>query len=108
MARISDARMSGTAFGTAVLHIAPESAAGGPLAVVRNGDVVELGIVAHKLQLAVSESAERQTKAVETEQNRPASGYARLYPEHVVQGDRGADFDFLAGCRGADIPAESP
>ncbi len=96
MVRISDARMSGTAFGTIVLHIAPESAAGGPLALVRDGDLIELDVAARRLELHV-DAAELARRAAETDHAvpRPARGYARLYHDHVMQADDGCDFDFL-------------
>jgi dihydroxy-acid dehydratase len=96
MVRISDARMSGTSFGTVVLHVAPESAVGGPLAVVRTGDEVLLDVPARKLELCVSpeEMAERR-KRFETPKPHYVRGYGRLFIEHVTQADKGCDFDFL-------------
>ncbi len=97
MVRISDARMSGTAFGTIVLHIAPEAAIGGPLALVQNGDRIRLDVPARKIQLLVAETELARRKAAWVP---PAAavlrGYARLYRDHVQQADRGCDFDFLA------------
>ncbi|MFO1068068.1 MAG: IlvD/Edd family dehydratase [Geminicoccaceae bacterium] len=108
MVRISDARMSGTAYGTVVLHVAPESAAGGPLALVRDGDPVELDVPARRLHLDVPEDELARRRAAWTPPPLPAGGgYQRLYVEHVLQADRGADLDFLVGCRGAGIPRES-
>lgn len=108
MVRISDARMSGTAYGTVVLHVAPESAAGGPLALVQNGDEIELNIETRQLNLYVSdEELARRRAAWVAPTPRASSGYQKLYIDHVLQADRGADFDFLAGCRGADVPRES-
>nr|MBF0681740.1 dihydroxy-acid dehydratase [Pseudomonas sp.] len=109
MVRISDARMSGTAYGTVVLHVAPEAAAGGPLAVVRNGDFIELDCETGRLHLDVSE-AELQDRLAAWAP--PAgllwdSGYQRLFVEHVLQADEGCDFDFLVGCRGAEVPRHS-
>ena len=109
MVRISDARMSGTAYGTVVLHVAPEAAAGGPLAVVRNGDFIELDCDAGRLHLDISD-ADLQTRLAAW--TPPAdllwdSGYQRLYVEHVLQADEGCDFDFLVGCRGAEVPRHS-
>jgi dihydroxy-acid dehydratase len=108
MVRISDARMSGTAFGTVVLHVAPEAAAGGPLALVEEGDMIELDVSARRLHLDVAEEvlAERRTRLA-TVADKSLGGYQKLYVEHVLQADRGADFDFLVGCRGAGIPRES-
>jgi dihydroxy-acid dehydratase len=107
MVRISDARMSGTAYGTVVLHVAPEAAAGGPLALVREGDMIALDVANRSLVLEVPEAelARRQTEWQPTPP--PVSGYQSLYIQHVLQADRGADFDFLVGCRGADVPAHS-
>lgn len=108
MVRISDARMSGTAYGTVVLHTSPEAARGGPLAVVRNGDMIELDVQNRRLHLDISdeELAARLATwkpAVEP----PASGYARLYHDHVEGADKGADMDFLVGCRGNAVARES-
>jgi dihydroxy-acid dehydratase len=98
MVRISDARMSGTAFGTIVLHVAPESAVGGPLALVRDGDEIELDTAQHRLQLHVDE---RELARRRTEWVRPSPaymrGYGRLYLDHVTQAPAGCDFDFLIG-----------
>jgi dihydroxy-acid dehydratase/L-arabonate dehydrase len=111
MVRISDARMSGTAYGTVVLHVAPEARAGGPLAVVQNGDWIELDCHAGQLHLDVSddELAARLAAWKQGQQTAPAdaSGYRHLYIEHVLQADQGCDFDFLVGCRGADVPRHS-
>jgi dihydroxy-acid dehydratase len=96
MVRISDARMSGTAFGTIVLHVAPESAVGGPLALVRNGDQIRLDVPARRIDLLVPEA--ELAKRAETFQSTcpaPVRGYARLFQEHVTQADEGCDFDFL-------------
>jgi len=108
MVRISDARMSGTAYGTAVLHVAPESAAGGPLALVRDGDEIELDVAGRKLQLHVDDAElERRRAEWQAPPARMASGYQRLYHDHVEQADRGCDLDFLVGRRGAAVPRES-
>ena len=108
MVRISDARMSGTAYGTVVLHVAPESAAGGPLALVQNGDAIELEVAARRLHLDVPETelARRREnwRAPALGHNR---GYYKLYVDHVLQADRGADFDFLVGKSGAEVTRES-
>src|SRR5215510_11674665 len=100
--RISDARMSGTAYGTVVLHVSPEAAAGGTLALVQDGDPIELDVEARRLQLDVSddELARRRAAWRAPEPVVPPGGYARLYIEHVQQADQGADLDFLVGCRG--------
>ena len=111
MVRLSDARMSGTAYGTVVLHIAPEARAGGPLAVVRNGDWIEMDCHGGRLHLEVSDAelAARLAEWRQAKQPVPAdaSGYRNLYVEHVLQADQGCDFDFLVGCRGADVPRHS-
>jgi dihydroxy-acid dehydratase/L-arabonate dehydrase len=111
MVRISDARMSGTAYGTVVLHVAPEARAGGPLAIVRNGDWIELDCEAGRLQLEIDEQEMARRLAEWNENRRPvpadASGYRNLYVDHVLQADEGCDFDFLVGCRGAEVPPHS-
>jgi dihydroxy-acid dehydratase len=108
MVRISDARMSGTAYGTVVLHVCPEAALGGPLALVREGDWIDLDVEARRLNLEVDET-ELARRRAEWIQPEPAfqSGYQSLYVKHVLQADRGADFDFLVGCRGHAVPRES-
>ena len=98
MVRISDCRMSGTAFGTVVLHVTPEAAVGGPLALVRDGDLISLDVHAGTLMLDVtenelSERARVWQKPIGTAER----GYTRLYQEHVLQADEGCDFDFLRG-----------
>jgi len=104
LVRISDARMSGTAYGTVVLHVSPESAAGGPLAVVQNGDEIELDIDTRKLELRVSDDELNRRKAAwKPAPDTWTGGYQRLYIDHVLQADQGADLDFLVGCRGAGI-----
>ncbi len=106
--RISDARMSGTAYGTVVLHVAPESAAGGPLALVQEGDEIELDLAARRLDLCVGEEELDRRRGVWTAPPpRAQGGYQQLYIEHVLQADQGCDLDFLVGCRGAGIPRES-
>ena len=108
MVRISDARMSGTAYGTVVLHVAPEAAAGGPLALVRDGDMIELDVAARRLHLEVSAPELKRRKATWTPPKPAmANGYQTLYIEHVMQADRGCDLDFLVGSRGAGVPRES-
>jgi L-arabonate dehydrase len=107
MVRISDARMSGTAFGTVVLHVAPEAAVGGPLALVKEGDLIELDVPARRLVLDVPEETLLARRQAWTPPPTPPSGYVGLYRKHVLQADRGADFDFLVGCRGAAVPANS-
>jgi dihydroxy-acid dehydratase len=109
MVRISDARMSGTAYGTAVLHVAPEAAAGGPLALVQDGDRIELDVEKRRLHLDVSDAelAARRAAWRVPELKLPPGGWARLYIEHVQQADQGADLDFLVGCRGHEVARES-
>ena len=107
MVRISDARMSGTAFGTVVLHVAPEAAAGGTLALVRDGDLIELDVQARTLHLHVSDDELAARRSQWQAPPEPASGYVHMYHRHVLQADQGADFDFLVGCRGDAVPRES-
>jgi len=108
MVRISDARMSGTAYGTVVLHVAPEAAAGGPLALVQEGDMIELDVENRKLHLDVSdEELARRREAWVAPEPRMTGGYQKLYFDHVMQADKGVDLDFLVGPRGAEIPRES-
>lgn len=108
MVRISDARMSGTAYGTVVLHTSPEAAAGGPLAVVRTGDMIELDVAARRLHLDISaEELAARLAAWISPVPVPQGGYAQLYHERVMGADRGADFDFLVGCRGNKVARES-
>jgi L-arabonate dehydrase len=108
MIRISDGRMSGTAYGTVVLHVSPESAIGGNLALVQNGDMIELDVERRLLHLDVSdeELAERRKRWKKPE---PASkrGYVNLYVQHVQQADKGADFDFLVGSSGSEVTRDS-
>jgi len=108
MVRISDARMSGTSYGTVVLHVCPESAVGGPLAAVRTGDFIELDVPGRTLHLDVSDAEIAERLAQAPGEPWPARrGYQRLYVEHVLQADEGADFDFLAGTEPATIPRRS-
>ena len=110
MVRISDGRMSGTAYGTVVLHVAPEAAAGGPLALVRTGDPIALDVGARSLRLDVPEAElARRTPsaAASAAYAAPAGGWQRLYIDHVLQADRGADLDFLVGRRGNEVTRES-
>ena len=108
MIRISDARMSGTAYGTVILHAAPEAAAGGPLAVVRNGDMIEVDVFSRRLHLDISEAEleQRLSNWLPTHDS-AASGYAWLHQTHVGGADTGADLDFLRGCRGNDVGRDS-
>jgi len=97
MVRISDARMSGTAYGTIVLHVSPDAASGGPLGLVRNGDRIRLSVKNRRIDLLVDEAelARRRTEASDDGAARPKRGYARLYKEQVLQADEGCDLDFL-------------
>jgi L-arabonate dehydrase len=104
MVRISDARMSGTAYGTVVLHVAPEAAVGGPLALVRSGDLISLDVPARRLHLHVDEAElARRRSAWRAPPPVATRGYAKLYVDHVLQADRGADLDFLVGRSGASV-----
>ena len=108
MVRISDARMSGTAYGTVVLHSAPEAAAGGPLAVVQNGDMIELNVPERKLLLHISDEELARRLSLWKQPAPPmASGYWKLYVDHVLQADQGADLDFLVGMRGSAVPRDN-
>ncbi len=108
MVRISDARMSGTAYGTVVLHTSPEAAVGGPLAVVKSGDMIELDVPNRRLHLDISEE-ELARRLAEWKPNHepPESGYAWLHQQHVQGADTGADLDFLKGCRGSAVGKDS-
>jgi dihydroxy-acid dehydratase len=108
MVRISDARMSGTAYGTVVLHTSPEAAAGGPLALVKNGDLITLDVAARSLHLHVDD-AELEHRRAAWQPPKPVleSGYWGLYVKHVLQADEGADLDFLRGRRGAFVPKDN-
>ncbi|GAA3724181.1 dihydroxy-acid dehydratase [Spinactinospora alkalitolerans] len=108
MVRICDGRMSGTAYGTVVLHTAPEAAVGGPLALVRDGDEITLDVPARRLTLEVDDAELDRRRAAWTPP-RPHSerGWTRLYCDHVLQADRGADLDFLVGSSGHEVPRES-
>jgi dihydroxy-acid dehydratase len=108
MVRVSDARMSGTAYGTVVLHVCPEAAIGGPLALVLDGDFIELDVEARRLHLDVAqEELERRRAQWKRPELPMKGGYQQLYVEHVNQANTGADFDFLLGCRGAVVTRES-
>jgi len=108
MVRISDARMSGTAYGTVVLHVAPEAAAGGPLAVVKEGDFIELDCASGRLHLDIPEAELAARMAdLQPPEKLIVGGYRQLYIDHVLQADQGCDFDFLVGCRGSEVPRHS-
>lgn len=110
MVRVCDGRMSGTAYGTVVLHVTPEAAAGGPLGLVRTGDWVALDVAGRRLDLDVpAEELARRTPNAATVQGfaNPSGGWERLYVDHVLQADTGADLDFLRGMRGSKVSRES-
>jgi dihydroxy-acid dehydratase len=107
MVRISDARMSGTAYGTVVLHSVPEAALGGPLAIVQDGDMITLDAANRRLTLEVSEEEIGRRQRAWSPPPPMSGGYQQLYVERVLQADRGCDFDFLVGKRGAAVPRHS-
>ncbi len=108
MVRISDARMSGTGYGTCILHVAPEASVGGPLALVRTGDVIRLDVPTRRLDLLVDDAElERRRAAWQPPQPAADRGWVRLYTEHVLQADEGADLDFLIGGSGSAPPRHS-
>jgi dihydroxy-acid dehydratase len=108
MVRISDGRMSGTAYGTVVLHVSPEAAIGGNLALVQNGDMIELDVANRRLHLDVDEQ-ELQMRRQQWKKPEPLSerGYVNLYINNVQQADKGADFGFLAGNSGSQVTRDS-
>jgi dihydroxy-acid dehydratase len=107
MVRICDGRMSGTGYGTVVLHVAPEAADGGPIALVATGDMISLDVPARTLTLEVSDEELDRRRAAWSPPPMPESGYAWLYTQHVLQADQGADFGFLRGRRGHEVPRDS-
>lgn len=110
MVRICDGRMSGTAYGTVILHVAPESAAGGPLSKIRSGDIIELDVSARLLNVKLSESelaARLVPPSTENAYANPDRGWQKIYVEHVMQADTGADLDFLIGSSGSEVMRES-
>ena len=107
MVRISDGRMSGTAYGTVVLHTSPEAAAGGTLALVQNGDMIELDVAGRRLNLEVSDQELARRRLSWKPPAHPKRGYQKLYVDHVQQAHLGADLDFLVGGSGAEVPRES-
>jgi L-arabonate dehydrase len=103
MVRISDARMSGTSYGTVVLHVSPEAAVGGPLAIVENGDLIELDVAERKLNLLVpQEEIDRRLRAWEPPVRHYDRGYGRLFVDHITQAHEGCDFDFLGHYEGGE------
>jgi dihydroxy-acid dehydratase len=107
MVRVCDGRMSGTAYGTVVLHVAPEAAAGGPLALVRDGDPIVLDVAARSIDLDVPESELATRTPSRAGFASPTRGWQRLYVDHVQQADTGADLDFLIGASGAEVTRDS-
>jgi dihydroxy-acid dehydratase len=107
MIRVSDARMSGTAYGTVVLHVSPEATVGGPLALVHPGDMITLDVPDRLIRLEVDDATLSQRRTQWTPPAGPQRGYAKLYVDHVLQAHEGADFDFLVGSSGAPIPRDS-
>ena len=110
MVRISDARMSGTAYGTVILHVAPEAAAGGPLAFVRTGDIIRVDVAARSLSFDVTDEElyfRSQASESEAAYASPVRGWEKLYVDHVMQADTGADLDFLVGASGGTVSRES-
>jgi dihydroxy-acid dehydratase len=107
MVRISDARMSGTAYGTVVLHVSPEAAAGGTLALVKTGDMIELDVAGRRLHLDVSDAELAKRRASWTGEPAPTRGWYKLYTDHVQQAHLGADLDVLVGGSGTDVPRDS-
>jgi dihydroxy-acid dehydratase len=110
MVRVCDGRMSGTAYGTVVLHVAPEAAAGGPLARIRTGDVIVLDVAGRRLDVELSDdalAAREPSAAAAASYANPARGWERLYVDHVLQADTGADLDFLRGSSGSKVSRES-
>jgi dihydroxy-acid dehydratase len=107
MVRISDGRMSGTAYGTVVLHTSPEAAAGGPLALVQNGDMIELDVAARRIHLDVSDEELARRRALWKAPEAPRRGWYKLYVDHVQQANLGADLDILVGGSGSEVPRDS-
>jgi dihydroxy-acid dehydratase len=110
MVRICDGRMSGTAYGTVILHVAPESAAGGPLSKIKSGDIIELDVSSRSLNVKLSESelaARLVPSSTENAYADPERGWQKIYVDHVMQADTGADLDFLIGSSGSDVTRES-
>jgi dihydroxy-acid dehydratase len=110
MVRVCDGRMSGTAYGTVILHVSPEAAAGGPLARVKTGDVISLDVEARRIDVEVSDDELSRRvpdgKTLASFAN-PERGWERLYVDHVLQADTGADLDFLVGRSGSSVSRES-
>jgi dihydroxy-acid dehydratase len=110
MVRICDGRMSGTAYGTVILHVAPESAAGGPLSKIQSGDIIELDVSARTINVKLSDAelaGRSASPATEKAYAKPDRGWQRMYIDHIMQADTGADLDFLIGSSGSDVTRES-
>ena len=110
MVRICDGRMSGTAYGTVILHVAPESAAGGPLGIIQNGDIIELDVLARTINVKLTdEEISQRTPSLKSQDAyaNPVRGWQRMYIDHVMQSDKGADLDFLRGSSGPEVTRES-
>ena len=110
MVRICDGRMSGTAYGTVILHVAPESAAGGPLGIIQNGDIIELDVLARTINVKLTdEEISQRSPSLKTQDAyaNPISGWQRMYIDHAMQSDKGADLDFLRGSSGPEVTRES-
>lgn len=110
MVRICDGRMSGTAYGTVILHVAPESAAGGPLGIIQNGDIIELDVLARTINVRLTdEEISQRSPSLKTQDAyaNPIRGWQRMYIDHVMQSDKGADLDFLRGSSGPEVTRES-
>ena len=107
MIRISDGRMSGTAYGTVVLHVSPEAAVGGPLALVQNGDIIELDVPGRRLHLEISDAEMARRQALWVAPPLPLRGWQKIYVDGVQQAHLGADLDVLVGSSGADVPRDS-
>jgi dihydroxy-acid dehydratase len=110
LVRICDGRMSGTAFGTVVLHVSPEAAAGGPLSLIRSGDLIELDVPARTINVKLSGAelaARKPSQAMVDALAKPSRGWERMYIDHVEQAHLGADLDFLRGASGSATPRES-
>lgn len=110
LVRICDGRMSGTAFGTVVLHVSPEGAVGGPLSKLQNGDVIELNVPERTLNVKISDeelAARKPSDAMMNALAKPLRGWERLFIDHVEQSHLGADLDFLRGASGSKTPRES-
>lgn len=107
MVRVCDGRMSGTAYGTVVLHVAPEAAAGGPLALIRTGDVISLDVGARRIDVGVPDDELARRAPAVAGLAAPTRGWERLYVDHVLGADTGADLDFLVGSSGSAVSRES-